>query len=117
MEAIKGDNIDFAKSNETKQKMKILFEKAVEDNNGYRLLYAYETVDKPLYLGVTTIHRYTYHSYVLGYRDYDMSMIFVHTTPEFANYDKVEKFMQENIRSAVHGKMLNNYVIYRKKEI
>ena len=69
MGAIKGDNIDFTKSNETKQKMNALFEKAVADSNGYRLLYAYETIDKPLYLGVTTIHRYTYHSYVLGYRE------------------------------------------------
>ena len=49
MGAIKGDNVDFTKSNETKQKMNVLFEKAVADSNGYRLLYAYETVDKPLF--------------------------------------------------------------------
>lgn len=102
---------DTVKSNENKNKMKILFNKAVKDHEGYKLLYAYnEDVKNMNYVIVRKI-TYTYKSIILGYRESDMSIVLVSTTPEFDDYAEPEVYTRDNVKKT---KNAFGHVIYKK---
>lgn len=99
------------KSQQTKNLMKELFINNIHDNENYNLLYAYNSyIEK---------NEYIYISYIIGYRESDMSLIVANTDNKLTKISKVIKYENEKIEKATYSKSKNLYTIYNpnKKDL
>ena len=103
---------DEERSNENKAKMKALFDHVVEDHNGYQIVYAYSSNIKTSNYIIARKTTYTYTSLIVGFRESDMSIAILQTTPELEGCSDPEIFKKGEIKKAkiVQG----GYTIYHK---
>ena len=73
---------DEARVQENKARMHALFEQVVEDSAGYQLVYAYSSSIKTSNYILARKTTYTYTSLIVGFRESDMSIVILQTTPE-----------------------------------
>lgn len=95
-----------------KTKMRALFEHVVEDHEGYHFVYAYSSTVKTSNYIVARKTTYTYTSLIVGFRESDMSIVILQTTPELEGCSDPEVFQKGQIKKAkiVQG----GYTIYHK---
>lgn len=88
---------------ETKQKMRELFEKKIKDCENYNLLYAYTaTLDK---------YEYKYQGKIIAYREDDMTLIVLDTDREFKKAQNFKKYKQGEFKKASYNKKNDTYYI------
>lgn len=83
---------DEGRIQENKAKMRALFEQVVEDAAGYQLVYAYSSSVKTSNYILARKTTYTYTSLIVGFREADMSIVILQTTPELEGCSDPEIF-------------------------
>lgn len=103
---------DLARSDQNKQKIRELFDQSVKDGKSYKVLYGYglniKNTDYILARKVT----YQYTSLIIGYKEEDMSIALLQTTPELEGCSEPEFFKQAEIKKAKITTGM--YTIYHK---
>ena len=99
---------DEGRIQENKAKMRALFEQVVEDAAGYQLVYAYSSSVKTSNYILARKTTYTYTSLIVGFREADMSIVILQTTPELEGCSDPEIFRKGEIKKAkVQGGFLD----------
>lgn len=103
---------DEARVQENKARMHALFELVVEDAAGYQLVYAYSSSIKTSNYILARKTTYTYTSLIVGFRESDMSIVILQTTPELEGFSDPAYFKKGEIKKAkvVQG----GFTIYHK---
>ena len=91
------------KVNETKEKMKTLFEKKVKDYENYNLLYGYKEILEK--------NGYTYQSKIIAYREEDMTIIVLDTDKDFKKVMHLRKYKKGDFKKASYSKTKDTYFI------
>lgn len=91
---------DIAKSDANKSKLRELFNKAMEDGDSYTILYGYGLNIKNSDYILARKTTYTYTSLIIGYRESDMSIALLQTTPELEGCSEAEIFKKDSIKKA-----------------
>ena len=91
---------DVAKSEANKNRLRELFHKTVEEGDSYQVIYGYALEIKNSNYIVARKTTYTYTSLIIGYRESDMSIVLLQTTPELEGCSEAEIFKQDTIKKA-----------------
>ena len=91
---------DEARVQENKARMHALFEQVVEDAAGYQLVYAYSSSIKTSNYILARKTTYTYTSLIVGFRESDMSIVILQTTPELEGCSDPAYFKKGEIKKA-----------------
>lgn len=103
---------DMTKSNANKDIMRELFNGVMDDGDSWKLVYGYGLNIKDSNYIVARKTTYTYTSLIIGYRESDMSIALVQTTPELEGCSEAEVFRQDAIKKAKIA--TNMYTIYHE---
>lgn len=91
---------DTQKSDNNKKKLRELFNGVVQDGNSYNIVYGYGLDIKNSNYIIASKVKYTYTSLIIGYRESDMSIALVQTTPELEGCSDAEFFKKDSIKKA-----------------
>lgn len=104
---------DMSRSSSSRVAMQHLFEEAVPDYGGFKLLYGYNTdVRNMAYAGGAG--PFSFRSMIIGYREGDMSLVIVDTVPDFSVHGEVQRFTRDSIRGTKIHSMTGAYTIFRR---
>ena len=103
---------DTLKSDTNKSRLRELFNGVMEDGDSYNIVYGYGLNIKTSSYILARKTTYTYTSLIIGYRESDMSIALLQTTPELEGCSEAEIFRKDNIKKA---KMVTGmYTIYHQ---
>lgn len=91
---------DIDRSNNNKNKLRILFNCVVEDGNTWKVVYGYGLNIKNSNYIIARKTTYEYTSLIIGYRESDMSIALVQTTPELEGCSEASFFRKDGIKKA-----------------
>jgi len=91
---------DTQKSDANKSRLRELFNGVVEDGDSYDIVYGYGLNIKNSDYILARKTTYTYTSLIIGYRESDMSIVLLQTTPELEGCSEAETFRKDNIKKA-----------------
>ena len=91
---------DLARSDENKKRFRELFNGVVADGDSWKIVYGYGLEIKNSNYIVARKTTYTYTSLIIGYRESDMSIALVQTTPELEGCSEAEIFRKDSIKKA-----------------
>lgn len=103
---------DIEKSDENKKRIKALFNKVMKDGDSWNVVYGYSTDIKSSNYILARKTTYEYTSLIIGYRESDMSIALIQTTPELDGCSDPEIFAKDGIKKA--GMIFGEYVIYHQ---
>lgn len=105
-------SMDVEKSNASKAIMRTLFNGVVPDGESYKIVYGYSQSHTSLNYLIIRKQITTWTSFIIGYRDSDMSIVLVPTDPELDGCGEPQVFKNTEIKKTkiVSGE----YVIYHK---
>ena len=103
---------DIEQSNANKAVMRALFNEATPDGDSYKIAYGYSQALKSMDFLIVRTETVTVASLIIGYRDSDMSIVLVPTTPELDECGAPQFYKNTEIKKAkiVGGE----YVIYKQ---
>lgn len=103
---------DIQKSDANKSKLRELFNGVMEDGDSWNILYGYsEDVTNADYVLVRKT-TYTFGSLIIGYRESDMSIVIVETTPELDACGEPLIYKKDAIKKTKIS--MGMYVIYKQ---
>lgn len=91
---------DHAKSDHNKAQMRPLFDQVVPDGSTWKLVYGYGLNIKNSNYIIARKTTYQYTSLIIGYRESDMSIALLQTTPELEGCSDPEYFRKDGIKKA-----------------
>lgn len=91
---------DIAKSDENKARLRALFNNVVPDGDGWKIVYGYGLNIKNSNYIIARKTTYEYTSLIIGYRESDMSIALLQTTPELEGSSDAEFFRKDGIKKA-----------------
>ena len=91
---------DTQKSDANKSRLRELFNGVMEVGDSYDIVYGYGLNIKNSDYIVARKKTYTYTSLIIGYRETDMSIALLQTTPELEGCSEAEIFRKDNIKKA-----------------
>lgn len=91
---------DIAKSDSNKSRLRELFNGVMEDGDSWNILYGYSEDIKTSNYILARKTTYTYTSLIIGYRESDMSIALVQTTPELEGCSEAEIFRKDSIKKS-----------------
>lgn len=108
----KGPEIDQAKSQANKEKMRALFNQVVENGDQYRLLACYTEDVRRFNYGLVHGSKTSIASLIVGWREGDPTVVLVPTVPDLSGCGDPEVLRKADILKAYHEKMMDSLVIY-----
>lgn len=108
----KGPEIDQAKSQANKEKMRALFNQVVENGDQYRLLACYTEDVRRFNYGLVHGSKSTIASLIVGWKEEDPTVVLVPTVPDLSGCGDPEILRRADILKAYHEKMMDSLVIY-----
>ena len=108
----KGPEIDQAKSQANKEKMRALFNQVVENGDQYRLLACYTEDVRRFNYGLVHGSKTSIASLIVGWREDDPTVVLVPTVPDLSGCGDPEILRKADILKAYHEKMMDSLVIY-----
>ena len=108
----KGPEIDQAKSQANKEKMRALFNQVVENGDQYRLLACYTEDVRRFNYGLVHGSKSTIASLIVGWKEDDPTVVLVPTVPDLSGCGDPEVLRRADILKAYHEKMMDSLVIY-----
>ncbi len=108
----KGPEIDQAKSQANKEKMRALFNQVVENGDQYRLLACYTEDVRRFNYGLVHGSKTSIASLIVGWREDDPTVVLVPTVPDLSGCGDPEVLRKADILKAYHEKMMDSLVIY-----
>ena len=112
----KGPEIDQAKSQANKEKMRALFNQVVENGDQYRLLACYTEDVRRFNYGLVHGSKSTIASLIVGWKEDDPTVVLVPTVPDLSGCGDPEVLRRADILKAYHEKMMDSLVIYPVKK-
>ena len=112
----KGPEIDQAKSQANKEKMRALFNQVVENGDQYRLLACYTEDVRRFNYGLVHGSKTSIASLIVGWREDDPTVVLVPTVPDLSGCGDPEVLRKADILKAYHEKMMDSLVIYPDKK-
>ena len=112
----KGPEIDQAKSQANKEKMRALFNQVVENGDQYRLLACYTEDVRRFNYGLVHGSKSTIASLIVGWKEEDPTVVLVPTVPDLSGCGDPEILRKADILKAYHEKMMDSLVIYPDKK-
>ncbi|PIE98646.1 MAG: hypothetical protein CR988_02255 [Treponema sp.] len=103
---------DEEKSDSNKARMKELFSRTVENSESYTVVYGFGLNVKNSNYIVARKVTYQYTSLIIGYRESDMSVVLLQTTPELEGCSEPEVFKRDEIKKA--KVTMGQYTIYHQ---
>ncbi|MDO4754440.1 MAG: hypothetical protein Q4A41_05490 [Bacillota bacterium] len=91
---------DLQKSDANKARLRELFNGAVQDGDSWKIVYGYGLNIKNSNYIVMRKTTYEYTSLIIGYRESDMRIALVQTTPELEGCSDAEVFSKDGIKKA-----------------
>lgn len=85
---------------ENKNKMRLLFDQVVEDSQGYDIVYGVSQKIKTSNYVLARKTTYLFTSLIIGFRESDMSIILIQTTPELDGCSDPEKYTMDHLKKA-----------------
>lgn len=113
----KGKNraFDTQKSDANREKMRRIFDGAVEDAVDDPLIDAHNEDVKSMNDVIARKVTYTYKRIVVGYRERDMRIVLVDTTPTLDAHGEVRSDVPQDLKKAKIHAMTKAYTLYRKE--
>lgn len=108
----KPPKVDEVKSNESKHRMREIFNQSVPDGDEYKVLYASSTESKLNNFVVLRVHKTTITNYIVGYREDNPTIVLIQTTPAVTEFAEPIYFRREEIHKAYKVAMYGTYCIY-----
>ena len=112
----KGPEIDQAKSQANKEKMRALFNQVVENGDQYRLLACYTEDVRRFNYGLVHGSKTSIASLIVGWREDDPTVVLVPTVPDLSGCGDPEVLRKADILKAYREKMMDSLVIYPDKK-
>lgn len=91
---------DEARNQDNKDKMKALFNQVVSDSHGYDIVYGISQKIKTSNYVLARKTTYLFTSLIIGFRESDMSIILIQTTPELDGCSDPEKLIMSDLKKA-----------------
>lgn len=91
---------DEERNQANKQKMRALFNQVVEDSEGYNIVYGVSQKIKTSNYVLARKTTYLFTSLIIGFRESDMSIILIQTTPDLEGCSDPEKFTMNHLKKA-----------------
>lgn len=91
---------DIETSDRNKASLRTLFNSVVEDGDSWNIVYGYGLNIKNANYIVARKTTYEYTSLIIGYRESDMKIALVQTTPELEGCSEATFFSKDNIKKA-----------------
>lgn len=102
---------DKFKSVENKKLMREIFDKKVESGNEYKIIYAYsEDIGGANFAVLRTIS-YKFRSFILGYRESDLSLVFLEVSPDFSQVGEILVYRPQDVKKTKFIKMMGSYYL------
>lgn len=91
---------DIERSEQNKGLIRQLFSQAMPDGDTWKIVYGYGLNIKTSDYIIARKTTYTYTSLIIGYRESDMSIALLQTTPELEGCSEAEIFTRDSIKKA-----------------
>lgn len=91
---------DIVKSDANKSRLRELFNGVMKDGDSWNIIYGYGLNIKNSDYILARKTTYTYTSLIIGYRESDMSIALLQTTPELKGCSDAEIFRKDSIKKA-----------------
>lgn len=91
---------DIAKSDANKARIRELFDAVMQDGSSWDVVYGYALKIKNSNYIIARKTTYTYTSLIIGYRESDMSIALIQTTPELEGCSEPEIFRKDAIKKS-----------------
>lgn len=91
---------DIERSEQSKYLIRQLFNQAMPDGDTWKIVYGYGLNIKTSDYIIARKTTYTYTSLIIGYRESDMSIALLQTTPELEGCSEAEIFTRDSIKKA-----------------
>lgn len=103
---------DLVRSEQNKARIRELFNSVVSDGDSWKVLYGYTEDVKNMDYLLARKTTYTFGSLIIGYRESDMSIALVQTTPELEDCSEAKIFSKNAIKKAKMA--VGMYTIYHQ---
>lgn len=103
--------LDKARSDENKSRMRELFDSNVDNGSKYKIVYAYsEDIGSINFLVLRTVS-YKYRSFVVGYRESDLSIVFLEVSPDLTQVGEALAYKPQDVKKTNFVKMVGSYYL------
>ena len=103
--------LDQARSDGNKAKMREIFDKNVESGADYKLVYAYSEDVRGANFAVLRTVSYKYRSFIVGYRESDLSLAFLEVSPDLNQAGEVNIYRPNDVKKTNFIKMVGSYYL------
>lgn len=103
--------LDNAKSEHNKALMRQLFDQKVAKGADYQIVYGYsEDIGGANFLVIRTVS-YKYRSFILGYNERDLSLVFLEVSPDLTSVGAPLIYTPEDVKKAHYTSMVGSYYL------
>ncbi|WP_278909023.1 hypothetical protein [Faecalicoccus pleomorphus] len=106
-----GTVLDREKSDENKKRMREIFDAKVENGSQYHIVYAYSEDIRGANFAVLRTVSYQYRSFILGYRDSDLSLVLLEISPDLQQSGDALCYRAQDMKKTNFNKMVNSYYL------
>ncbi|MBS6062785.1 hypothetical protein [Criibacterium bergeronii] len=103
--------LDKNKSDANKLEMRKIFDSKVQDSSEYKIVYAYSEDIGGANFAVLRTVTYKYRSFILGYTDKDLSIVFLEVSPDFSQVGEALTYRPEDVKKTNFTKMVGSYYL------
>lgn len=103
--------LDKVKSDENKNRMREIFDKQVDNGSEYKIVYAYsEDIGGANFALLRTVS-YKYRSFILGYKEDDLSLVFLEVSPDLNQVGEVLVYRPQDVKKTNFTKLVGSYYL------
>ena len=106
-----GTVLDCEKSDENKKRMREIFDAKVDNGSQYHIVYAYSEDIRGANFAVLRTVSYQYRSFILGYRDSDLSLVLLEISPDLQQSGDALCYRAQDMKKTNFNKMVNSYYL------
>ena len=103
--------LDKVKSDENKNHMREIFDKQVDNGSEYKIVYAYSEDIGGANFAVLRTVSYKYRSFILGYKEDDLSLVFLEVSPDLNQVGKALLYKTQDVKKTNFTKMVGAYYL------
>lgn len=103
--------LDKAKSDENKALIRKIFDNQVENGSEYKVIYAYSEDIGGANFAVLRTVSYKYRSFILGYKEDDLSLVFLEVSPDLSQVGEALLYRPCDVKKTNFVKMVGSYYL------
>ena len=107
----KAVELDKVKSDENKNRMREIFDKQIENGSEYKIVYAYSEDIGGANFAVLRTVSYKYRSFMLGYKEDDLSLVFLEVSPDLNQVGEALLYKPQDVKKTNFTKMVGAYYL------